>query len=54
MHGILNIDENKNYFHSLVEIYKMNLLSLVRLQLDNNYHKQTKVLQCCKIFYIIN
>jgi len=30
MHGVLNIDKNKNCVHSLVEIDEMNLLSLVR------------------------
>jgi hypothetical protein len=29
MHGVLNIDENKNQLHSLVGIDEMNLLSLV-------------------------
>jgi len=29
MHGVLNIDENKNYLHSLSVICEMNLLSLV-------------------------
>jgi hypothetical protein len=29
MHGVLNIDENKNYLHSLVKIDETNLLSLV-------------------------
>ena len=32
--------------HSLVEIDETNLLNLVSLWSDNNYHKQTKVLQC--------
>ena len=31
MHGALNIDENKNWLHSLAEIYETNLLSLVNL-----------------------
>ena len=35
MHRVLNIDENKNYLHSLVEIYETNLVSLVN-RLDNN------------------
>jgi len=29
MHEVLNIDENKNYLHSLVGIDKTNLLNLV-------------------------
>ena len=48
MHGVLNIDKNKNY--SLIEIDETNLLSLVSPWLDNNYHKQMKVLQCHEIF----
>jgi len=28
MHGVLNIDENKNYLHNLVGIDETNLLSL--------------------------
>jgi len=37
MHGVLNIDENKNKLHSLVKIDETNLLSLVSLWLDNNF-----------------
>jgi hypothetical protein len=37
---------------SLVEIYEMNLLSLVNPWLDNNYPKQTNVLQCHKNFLV--
>jgi len=29
MHEVLNINENKNELHSLVEIYETDLLSLV-------------------------
>jgi len=54
MHGVLNIDENKNQLHSLVGIYETNLLSLVSPWLDNNYHKQKKVLQCREIFRFRN
>jgi len=36
--------------HSLVEIYETHFLSLVSPWLDNNYHKQTKVLQYREIF----
>jgi hypothetical protein len=45
MHKALNIDENKNYSHSLTVNRETNLLTLVSLWLDNIYHKQTKVLQ---------
>jgi len=34
----------------LVRIYEMNLLNLVSLWLNSNYHKQTKVLRCLEIF----
>jgi hypothetical protein len=44
MHGVLNIDENKNELYSLVKIYETNLLSLVSLCLDNICHIQTKEL----------
>ena len=54
MHRILNIDENKNQLHSLVEMYELNLLSLISPWFDNNYHKQTKVLQCHEIFSFTN
>ena len=50
MHKVLNIDENKNYLHSLVKIYEINILSLLSLWLDNNYYKQIKILQYRKIF----
>jgi len=46
MHGALNIDENKNYLHSLQVNYEMNLLSLNSLWLDNNYQIKIKVLKC--------
>ena len=46
MHGVLNIDENKNQLHSSIEIDETNLLSLVSPWLDNIYQIQTKVLQC--------
>ena len=42
VHGVLNIDENKNKLYSLVEIYETNLLSLVSLWLDNICYIQTK------------
>ena len=54
MHEVLNIYENKNKLHSLIGIYEMNLLSLVSLLLDNNYHKQMKVLQYHEIFRFTN
>ena len=31
MHRVLNIDENKNQLHNLVEIYETNLFSLFSL-----------------------
>ena len=46
MHGVLNIDENKNQLHSLVEIDETNLLSLVSPWLDkylSNTNESTTV-----------
>jgi hypothetical protein len=54
MHGVLNIDENKNYLHSLIKIYKTNLLSLINLWLDHNYYKQTKCYGIVKNFFLKN
>ena len=41
MHGVLNIDETKNYLHSLVVLYETNVLSLISQRLDNYYQIQT-------------
>ena len=46
MYEVLNIDEIKNYLHSLVELYETNLLSLISQCLDNNSQIQMKLLQC--------
>jgi hypothetical protein len=42
MHGVLNVDEIKNYLHSFVVLCEMNILSLVSQNLDNFYQIQTK------------
>ena len=41
MYEVLNIDEIKNYLHSLVELCETNLLSLISQYLDNNSQIQT-------------
>ena len=41
MHGVLNIDEIKNYLHSLVVLCETNVLSLISQRLDNYYQIQT-------------
>jgi len=38
----------------MVGIYETNLLSLVSLRLNNNYHRQTKMVQCREIFRFEN
>ena len=44
MYKVLNLNKNKNELHSLIKIYEMYFLNLVNLWLNNNYHKQTKIL----------
>ena len=44
MHEAFNIDENKNYLHSLSVNHEMNLLILVSLRLDNICQIKTKML----------
>jgi hypothetical protein len=42
MYGVLNVDEIKNYLHSLVVLCETNVLSLISQRLDNYYQIQTK------------
>jgi hypothetical protein len=42
MYEVLNVDEIKNYLHSLVVLCETNVLSLISQRLDNYYQIQTK------------
>jgi hypothetical protein len=42
MHGVLNVDEIKNWLHSFVVLCETNILSLVSQNLHNFYQIQTK------------